>query len=156
MDQEHDQTDLLDLTATVISNYVSNNRVEASELPALISSVHTSLAGLGKEPEPEEPEVEKPTPAQIRRSISDDYLTSFIDGRKYRTLRRHLTTNGMTPDEYRERYGLKADYPLVAPAYSRARSEMAKSIGLGSKGRGKTPAKAPRKPRTPRAKGTAG
>jgi predicted transcriptional regulator len=80
-----------------------------------------------------EPEAPKPSAAEIRKSRSPEYLTSFIDGRKYKSLKRHLTTNGLTPDEYRSRYGLPKDYPMVAEAYSAQRSALAKTLGLGRK-----------------------
>lgn len=137
MDEQPNTTDLVALTAEIVASYAHNNKVEADVLPGIISAVYGALRGIG-EPSSEptnEPEVEKPSPAQIRKSISDAGLVSFIDGRTYQSLKRHLGTNGMTPVQYRERYGLKPDYPMVAPAYAARRSELAKAIGLGSKGR---------------------
>lgn len=127
--------DLLDITVGIVANYVSNNRVDPDQVGALIASTYQALANVG-EPKPEPVQTyERATSAQVRRSMTDDGLISFIDGRTYKTLKRHLTTNGLTPVEYRDRYGLPNDYPIVAPAYSARRSEMAKSFGLGAKGR---------------------
>ena len=144
---QDDQTpNLIDATADIIIAYVSNNKVDAGELPGLISSIHQSLGGLGKPIE--EPAVdETKSRAEIRRSITDDSLISFLDGKPYRTLKRHLTTKDMTPDEYRTRFGLGADYPMVHPSYSARRSELAKSIGLGARGRGANSAKPAGRPR---------
>jgi predicted transcriptional regulator len=125
------------LASDVVAAYVSNNSVPVAELPALIGSVHATLAGLAGGAIPAaalEPEVEKPSPAQVRRSVSHDGITSFIDGRAYKTLKRHLTSHGLTPERYRERYGLPADYPMVAPSYAEQRSALAKQIGLGRPG----------------------
>ncbi|MDP4022311.1 MucR family transcriptional regulator [Methylobacterium sp. NEAU 140] len=129
--------DYIELAGDIVAAYVSNNPVPASELPALIASVHAAIRGLGAgatAAAPAEAEIEKPTPAQIRKSIQQDGIVSFLDGRAYKTLKRHLTSHGLTPDGYRARYGLPADYPMVAPAYSQARSNLAKAIGLGQPG----------------------
>ena len=130
--------DIVELAGDIVSAYVSNNSVPASELPALIGSVHAALAGLvgGSAPAAEQPvaEVEKPTPAQIRKSVTDEGIVSFLDGKTYKTLKRHLTTYGLDPRSYRERFGLPADYPMVAPAYAAQRSALAKQIGLGRPG----------------------
>lgn len=117
--------------AGIVAAYVTHNHVAAAELPALLGTVHRALAGLGLPTVEPAPEVEKPSPAEIRRSIRDDGLTSFIDGRSYKTLRRHLGTHGLTPEGYRARFGLPVDYPMTAPGYSARRSELAKAIGLG-------------------------
>lgn len=122
------------LTAEIVAAYVSQNKLAPSELEALIRSVHGALARLGETPTAAEP-VERISPAAIRRSIRPDGLVSFIDGKTYKMLKRHLTTHGMTPGEYRARYGLPADYPLTAPDYSQQRSEVAKAAGLGTKTR---------------------
>jgi predicted transcriptional regulator len=123
--------DLVELTADIVSAYVSNNRVSPAEMPALLSSVHAAVAGLGGPPASDEPSFEKATPAQIRKSIKPDALISFIDGKPYKTLKRHLTGNGLTIGTYRERYGLPRDYPSTAASYSEQRSALAKSLGLG-------------------------
>jgi predicted transcriptional regulator len=133
-------TDLIETTVNLVVAYVSNNSVPATDLPAVIGTLHTALFGLNTTSMAAAPEIEKPTPAQIRKSITPDALISFIDGKPYKTLKRHLSRNGMTVQQYRERYGLPADYSVTAPAYSAQRSELAKSIGLGRK---REPARAP-------------
>lgn len=133
MDKSEPPSDIIALTAEITAAYVENNEVGAEVLPHLIRAVYGALNGLGvdsEEPAAEEP---KPSAYQVRKSISEDGLVSFIDGRTYKTLKRHLGTHGMTPDEYRNRYGLPASYPMVAPAYAAKRSELAKAAGLGRK-----------------------
>lgn len=125
-------------TAEIVAAYVSNNPVPATDLPAVIGAVHAALlaiAGGAATGPAAEPDVEKPTPAQIRKSVTQDALVSFIDGRGYKTLKRHLGRHGLDPKAYRVRYGLPADYPMTAPAYSEARSALAKSLGLGRSGK---------------------
>ena len=127
-----------DLQATVsdlVAAYVANNRVAVSDLPHLIESIHQSVMRLSS-PVPAAPveTVAKPTAAQIRKSVQPDGIVSFLDGRSYKTLKRHLATYGLTPATYRERFGLGADYPMVAPSYSEKRSNLAKSLGLGVPG----------------------
>jgi predicted transcriptional regulator len=126
-------TDFLDLAGDIVSAYVSNNPVRPSDLPDLIRSVHAALSGLsnGTAQSAVEPEVEKPTAAQVRKSVTPEGIVSFLDGRTYKTLKRHLTGHGLDPQSYRARFGLSADYPMVAPEYAARRSELAKSIGLG-------------------------
>ena len=121
----------IDLTADLVSAFVSNNNVPVSELPALIASVHAALAGLGNEAAAEPPGPKKPTAAQVKKSITPDALISFEDGKYYKTLRRHLTMRGLTSEGYRERYGLPADYPMTSASYSAQRSALAHSFGLG-------------------------
>ncbi|MEE7477394.1 MucR family transcriptional regulator [Methylobacterium hispanicum] len=120
-------------TAGIVAAHVSNNHVQVGELPGLIAGTHAALVGLGQPTAPAEPEVEKPSAAQIRKSVTDEGLISFIGGKSYKTLKRHLTGHGLDPRAYRERYGLPADYPMVAPAYAAQRSTLARSIGLGRK-----------------------
>src|SRR3954466_8663730 len=132
---EFQQSNHLKITSDIISAYVANNSVPVSELPALIAQVHTSLNSLGQAKTSGEPAVEKPTPAQIRKSVTHEALISFEDGKSYKTLRRHLTGRGLTPEAYREKYGLPRDYPMVAPSYSEQRSELAKSAGFGQQQR---------------------
>ncbi|WP_294264787.1 MucR family transcriptional regulator [uncultured Sphingomonas sp.] len=130
-----------ELTIAWLGN--QNNRVSAEDVPAFLRTMHSTInelsGGTGQTVEhAETPTVDGDfTPAvSVRKSLaSKDHILSMIDGKPYRTLRRHLSTNGLTPDEYRARYNLKADYPMVAPSYSEARRAMAKQIGLGSKGR---------------------
>jgi predicted transcriptional regulator len=132
---------LIELTTSIVASYVENNNLAANDVPPLIRSVHSALAGVN-EPEAAAVETANASPAQIRKSITPDALISFLDGKKYRTLKRHVATHGLTFAEYRERYGLPKDYPSVAPSYSAQRSEMAKALGLGNKGRGRAPAAA--------------
>jgi predicted transcriptional regulator len=117
----------------IVSAYVANNSLPAAELPALIRSVHAVLSSLG-DARDVVVHVEKPTRSQIERSVQRDALVSFIDGRAYKTLKRHLTSHGIDPHEYRKRYGLPLDYPMVAPSYAERRSALAKAIGLGRPG----------------------
>ena len=130
-----ENTALLDMTVGIVANYVTKNHVAPDDLPALIASIHAALSGVG-EPQPDPAEqVDQPSAAQIRKSVSDAGIVSFIDGRTYQSLKRHLTRHELTPDEYRSRYGLPANYPMVAPAYAARRSELAKAAGLGQGGR---------------------
>jgi predicted transcriptional regulator len=129
------QPDFVKLTTDIVAAYVANNSVPVADLPTLLSGVHAALAGLGAPSASAEPKVEKLTPAQIRKSISPDALISFIDGKPYKTLKRHLTGNGLTMEEYRQRYGLPVDYPSTAASYSAMRSEFARANGLGNKRR---------------------
>ncbi len=145
MTKETQSADILDMVVGIVANYVSNNRVEPNQVGALIASTHAALSNVGQ-PAPEPVEVyERATPAQIRKSMTDDGLVSFIDGRAYKTLKRHIATNGMSPNEYRDRYGLPDDYPMTSPAYSARRSELARAAGLGQKGRQAKAEKAPAK-----------
>ena len=129
----------VELTADMIAAYVSANHVQAAELPALIASVHAALAALanGAPAEPAGPE--KPTPVQVKKSITPDALISFEDGKRYKTLRRHLTMRGLTADAYRAKYGLPADYPMTSADYSAQRSALAHSLGLGQQRRKAAP-----------------
>ena len=129
---EDDPSALSELTAVVVSAYVSNNKIASDELRALIASTHQALATAGQ-PAPSQPEMAKPDKAAVRKSIQPDHLVSFVDGRKYKSLKRHLSTHGMTGADYRERYGLPNDYPMVSANYSAQRSELAKRLGLGQK-----------------------
>ncbi|MEP3437415.1 MAG: MucR family transcriptional regulator [Hoeflea sp.] len=123
---------LIELTAEIVAAYVSNNSVAANDLPNVISQVHAALGGATM---PVEEVVEKPKPAvSVRRSIQNDYLICLEDGQKFKSLKRHLMTHyGLTPEQYREKWELPADYPMVAPAYAEARSRLAKEMGLGQK-----------------------
>ena len=123
---------LIEMTAGIIAAYVTKNHVRAAELPDLISTVHASLAGMGSAPVAEPEPAKLVPPVSIKKSITDDYLVSLEDGQRYKSLKRHLNVRGLTPDEYRLKWGLPADYPMVAPSYAAKRSELAKSIGLGS------------------------
>ena len=127
---------LVDLSAEIVSAYVARNHVSITDLPGLIASVHATLNSLaiGAPPVSAADEIEKPTSAQVRKSITPDALISFVDGKPYKTLKRHLASHGLDPYSYRARYGLPADYPMVAVNYAAQRSELAKSIGLGRVG----------------------
>jgi predicted transcriptional regulator len=124
--------DLLELTAGLVAAYVSQNAVEASALPGIISSVHTALAGLIAA-NSEKPTGKPVPPVPIKKSVTPDYLISLEDGRQYKSLKRHLRGRGLTPAEYRAKWGLPANYPMLAPNYAARRSEIAKSMGLGRK-----------------------
>jgi predicted transcriptional regulator len=138
---DQSQSSLTELTVDLLAAFVSNNSVGARDLPELIASTHAALAALepGKageaEPEPEAvAEPEFPPAVSIRKSLGKrEQILSMIDGKPYKTLKRHLSRHGLTPAEYRVRYNLPADYPMVAPAYSEQRSAAAKRIGLGRK-----------------------
>ena len=123
---------LIELTADVVAAYVSNNPVPASELANLIADVHAALGRVGGTSAPAAP-VEKQKPAvNPKKSIHDDYLICLEDGKKFKSLKRHLMTHyNLTPEEYREKWGLDANYPMVAPNYAAARSQLAKKMGLG-------------------------
>ncbi len=126
-------TEIVELTAEIVSAFVNSNKMSAAELPQLIQSVHKSLMGLGEPEAPAVEQVQKPTPAQIRKSITDVGLVSFEDGKTYQSLKRNLATRGMTPDDYRSKWGLPHDYPMVSPAYAAKRSQLAMEMGLGRK-----------------------
>jgi predicted transcriptional regulator len=137
---EYDKADskneeLLALTSDIVSSYVANNTLTPAEIPALIEQVHQSLSQLGNGGQGAL--ANRPQPAvSIKKSIQPDYIVCLEDGKKLKMLKRHLkTAYGMTPAEYRERWGLPSDYPMVAPNYAKRRSELAKDIGLGIVGR---------------------
>jgi len=133
--------ELLGLTAQIVSAHVSHNPVPAAELPGLIQEVFRTLSGVGSHPAPEP---ERPQPAvPIKKSITPGYLICLEDGKKLKMLKRHLKTSyNLSPEQYRERWGLPADYPMVAPDYARHRSSLAKKIGLGTTPRARGKAKA--------------
>ncbi|WP_225770445.1 MucR family transcriptional regulator [Inquilinus sp. Marseille-Q2685] len=129
-------------TVQIVAAHVSHNSVAPNDLPALIEQVYGALTGLGK---PSTPAPSRPEPAvPIRKSVTPDYIVCLEDGKKLKMLKRHLqAAYSMTPDEYRERWGLPADYPMVAPNYAKQRSSLAKSIGLGTRRVAEPPAPAP-------------
>jgi predicted transcriptional regulator len=129
------EANTLPLTAGIVSSFVEKNRIALTELPDVIRSVHQTLASLGEQPSAGAPERKTLTAAQIRKSITPGALISFEDGRSYRLLKRHLRTLGLTPEAYRAKWGLPADYPMTAPDYAKQRSEVAKAMGLGKRGR---------------------
>ena len=146
---DDNSVDVLTLTAEIVSSYVGNaSHLNANDIPSIIKSVRAALSE-GETPQNEEgePEVSAATRSQIKKSIGDDALISFVDGKPYKTLKRHLARHGMDMNAYRKRYGLPNDYPSVAPSYSAARSEMAKRLGLGARGKAakEAPAKGGRK-----------
>ncbi|MFC0634257.1 MucR family transcriptional regulator [Brevundimonas balnearis] len=127
--------ELLEMTADIVSAYVSNNAVEAAALPQLIQNIHSVLSQVSDGPVEPEPTPQEPA-VSIRKSITPDYLICLEDGRKFKSLKRHLRTKyDMSPEEYRTKWGLPKDYPMVAPNYAKARSELAKQMGLGQGGR---------------------
>ena len=131
---EQQQT-FIEQASDIVSAYVSNNSVPISELPGLLAGVHAALAKLSAPAATVTEAADKPTPAQIRKSVTPDALISFIDGKPYKTLKRHLSRNGLTIEQYRERFGLPRDYPSTAASYSAQRSELARSLGLGQQRR---------------------
>jgi predicted transcriptional regulator len=136
MNEGSDFTDVLELTTEIVAAHVGNNPVPAAELPTLIHEVYKTLVSVGNVA----PVSERPKPAvPIKKSIFPDYIVCLEDGKKLKMLKRHLkTAYRMTPEEYRERWGLPPDYPMVAPNYARHRSNLAKEIGLGTTRRNAT------------------
>ena len=130
---EPGSTDILGLTARIVSAHVSNNAIGAETLPGLIQDVYRTLAGVGKEEAP--PDKQLPA-VPIRKSVFPEYVVCLEDGKKLKMLKRHLKTSyNLTPDQYREKWQLPPDYPMVAPDYAKHRSSLAKKIGLGTKPR---------------------
>jgi len=130
---------LITLTSDIVAAHLSNNSVDVDAVPSLITNVYGALSGLGEEPQVEE---ERPEPAvSVRASVKPDYIVCLEDGKKLKMLKRYLRTNyDMTPEEYRARWNLPSDYPMVAPNYAEKRRDLAKKIGLGRKpgtGRGR-------------------
>lgn len=124
---------LIELTADVVSAYVSNNPIPVAELPGLIAKVHSALQNQTAAKAEQAVEPQKPA-VPIRKSVTPDYIVCLEDGKQFKSLKRHLTTHyGLTPDEYRSKWGLPPDYPMVAPNYAASRSALAKSMGLGRK-----------------------
>ena len=129
-----DPASLVEMTAEIVSAYVVKNSVPLADMPALIASVHAALGRLGTAA-PEEAPAARPTPfVSIKKSVTDEFIISLEDGRKFKSMKRYLSGLGMTPDQYRAKWGLSKDYPMVAPAYAARRSELAKSSGLGRRG----------------------
>ena len=125
----------IELAAEIVSAYVSNNSVPSSELPTLLSDVHAALVRVATGAQPVVAEAAKPA-VPPKKSITNDYIICLEDGRKFKSLKRHLRTKyNMSPEDYRAKWNLPKDYPMVAPNYARARSELAKQMGLGQGGR---------------------
>ena len=129
--------EILALTTNIVSAHLSNNTVPAADIPALIERIYKTLSGVGGDVTAANVSTERPQPAvPIRKSVMPDYIVCLEDGKKLKMLKRHLkTAYKMTPEQYRERWGLPNDYPMVAPNYAKTRSRLAKDIGLGTKGR---------------------
>ena len=133
-DNQPAEDTLLTLTADIVAAHVSNNSVAVNDLPNLIQNVHAALTDISAQPDA--PEAQPEPKVSIRSSVKPDYIVCLEDGKRQKMLKRHLMTNhGMTPDEYRRKWGLAADYPMVAPNYAEQRRTLAKSIGLGTKRR---------------------
>ena len=134
MDNTEQPDDLLTLTTEIVAAHVSNNTVALSDLPQLINQVYNSLANIGAAPTAP---AARPQPAvSVKKSVQPDYIVCLEDGKKLKMLKRHLkTAYNMSPESYRERWGLPQDYPMVAPNYARQRSRLAKQIGLGTRAR---------------------
>ena len=134
MDNTEQSNDLLALTTEIVAAHVSNNTVAVNDLPQLINQIYSSLANIGTAPAAP---VARPQPAVgIKKSVQPDYIVCLEDGKKLKMLKRHLkTAYNMSPEAYRERWGLPSDYPMVAPNYARQRSRLAKEIGLGTRAR---------------------
>jgi predicted transcriptional regulator len=150
MDESSSQT-IVEKTSEIVAAFVSNNETSPTELPALIQAVHRALSGISVAAP--EPEPRKEPAVSVRRSVTPDYLICLEDGRKFKSLKRHLRTKyDMSPEEYRTKWGLPKDYPMVAPNYAAARSALAKNMGLGKGGR-QPPKAAPRAKRGSKAAG---
>jgi predicted transcriptional regulator len=130
-----DRTEIIEMTADIVSAFVSNNAVPATELPQLIQSVHRALSGVTASTEAPEAAPREPA-VPVKKSVAPDFIVCLEDGRKFKSLKRHLRTKyNMSPEEYRSKWGLAKDYPMVAPNYAKARSDLAKQMGLGQGGR---------------------
>lgn len=135
MNEQSSSSDLIDLAAGIVSAYVSNNSLPVSDLPALIAEVHRALATTHSGATEAEPEPLKPA-VNPRKSVFPDYIVCLEDGKKFKSLKRHLRTHyDLSPEDYREKWGLPVDYPMVAPNYAAARSALAKKMGLGQQRR---------------------
>ena len=130
-----ESTNAVELAAEIVSAYVSNNSVPSSELPGLLNEVHAAIVRVAGGVQPVVTEAAKPA-VPPKKSITAEYIVCLEDGRKFKSLKRHLRTQyNLSPEEYREKWGLPADYPMVAPAYAKARSALAKQMGLGQQRR---------------------
>jgi predicted transcriptional regulator len=135
METEAQRHELVELTAEIVSAYVSNNPLQTGELPSIISDVHASLIKIAAGEPEEKAEPLKPA-VSVRKSVTPDYIICLEDGKKFKSLKRHLRTHyDLSPEEYREKWGLPTDYPMVAPSYAAARSRLAKEMGLGQRRR---------------------
>jgi predicted transcriptional regulator len=135
MSEAMDNVDFIGLTAEIVSAYVSNNPVASNDIPALINQVHSALLRVSSGETQTSSEPLKPA-VPVKRSINPDYIVCLEDGKKFKSLKRHLRSQyGMTPEQYRDKWNLPADYPMVAPNYAAARSQLAKQMGLGQQRR---------------------
>src|SRR5215207_1380827 len=129
------ESNYIELTAEIVSAYVSNNPVPAADMPGLINQVHSALTRVSAGQVDVQPEPLKPA-VSVKKSITPDYIVCLEDGKKFKSLKRHLRTQyNMTPEQYRDKWGLPPDYPMVAPNYAVARSQLAKKMGLGQQAR---------------------
>lgn len=152
-DQE-DRTDIVSIAADIVAAYVSNNPLPVGELPKLIGDIHAALQGIGTPAA--EPVVKHEPAVSIRKSVTPDYIICLEDGKKFKSLKRHIGVHyNLTPDAYRQKWNLPSDYPMVAPSYTATRSALAKSIGLGRKAVAPTPATAEKPKRAARASAAA-
>jgi predicted transcriptional regulator len=127
------QPELVTITATIVAAYVSNNSIASTDLPGLIAETHAALSRAAGRATPPEREEAKPKIA-VKKSVMPDYIICLEDGKKFKSLKRHLRTHyNLSPEEYREKWGLPPDYPMVAPNYANARSQLAKKMGLGTR-----------------------
>jgi predicted transcriptional regulator len=147
MSDSNSSPNFIELAANIVSAYVSNNSLPATELPSLLNTVHAAITKSVQRPN-EEPKVSLTPAVPVKKSVTPDYIVCLEDGKKFKSLKRHLrTTYDLTPEQYRAKWGLPADYPMVAPNYAKARSELAKTMGLGQQRkktrapRGSTPTK---------------
>ena len=135
MERDFDRDDIIELTADIVSAYVSNNVIGASELPQIIADVHSALTRVsGAQPAPQREELKPAVP--VKKSVTPDYIICLEDGKKFKSLKRHIRTHyNLSPEDYREKWDLPHDYPMVAPNYASARSQLAKKMGLGQRRR---------------------
>ena len=130
-----DRSEIIEMTADIVSAFVSNNSVPATDVPGLIQSVHRALSTVSSSDAPAEAAPREPA-VPVKKSVNPDFIVCLEDGRKFKSLKRHLRTKyNMSPEEYRSKWGLPKDYPMVAPNYAKARSDLAKQMGLGQGGR---------------------
>ncbi|TRC89077.1 MucR family transcriptional regulator [Mesorhizobium sp. WSM4303] len=147
--EQQDKADFVSIAADIVAAYVANNPVPVAELPKLIGDIHAALQGIS--PPAAEPVVKLEPAVSIRKSVTPDYIICLEDGKKFKSLKRHLSTHyNISPEEYRAKWSLPSDYPMVAPNYAAARSVLAKAIGLGRKAAEPAPAVKPKPKRTAR------
>jgi len=155
MNEQQTPPNYIELAADLVSAFVSNNPVPAAELPALIGTVHAALTKTANGSSQQPTEEPKKAPAvSVKKSVQPDYIVCLEDGKRFKSLKRHLrTVYDLTPDQYRAKWGLPHDYPMVAPNYAATRSELAKRLGLGQQRRGAEPVQAEPQPAAPPTKG---